>query len=360
MKSLLLLIVSAFCLLQICQGQNQGYVLSSNHTAESFFDGFFYFTEDDPTHGYVNFVDEDTAHNNGLVKIENGKVFMYADSYKIASGRGRDAIRIVSKKTWYSGLFVLSLDHMPSGCGTWPAWWMVGPNWPFNGEIDILEGVNLQTSVATTLHTGEGCIMNADHSTYSGSPVTPDCFIYSPTQAGNQGCGILAEQGSYGEPLNKRGGGVFVTELQPTGIRSWFFAHNNTPADLIQNMPNPDRWVKPYGNFPFGSSCAASHFQNLSMVFDLTFCGEWAGNVWGQTCSSKGPDCVQYVRNNPSAFAEAYWSINYLKVFSLEAVKSGAEPRFIAEKELQPVNSGSSVLSIGLWALFGFVFVNFF
>ena len=31
---------------------------------------------------------------------------------------------------------------MPTGCGTWPAFWANGPNWPAGGEIDILEGVN--------------------------------------------------------------------------------------------------------------------------------------------------------------------------------------------------------------------------
>ena len=23
------------------------------------------------------------------------------------------------------------------GCGTWPAFWLVGPNWPNGGEIDV-------------------------------------------------------------------------------------------------------------------------------------------------------------------------------------------------------------------------------
>lgn len=26
---------------------------------------------------------------------------------------------------------------MPFGCGTWPAYWLVGPNWPSGGEIDV-------------------------------------------------------------------------------------------------------------------------------------------------------------------------------------------------------------------------------
>ena len=30
--------------------------------------------------------------------------------------------------------------------------WTLGPNWPYNGEIDIMEGVNLLTNNAATLH----------------------------------------------------------------------------------------------------------------------------------------------------------------------------------------------------------------
>ena len=50
---------------------------------------------------------------------------------------------------------------MPSGCGSWPAFWLTDePAWPINGEIDILEGVNTQTDVKTAMHTTKGCKMD--------------------------------------------------------------------------------------------------------------------------------------------------------------------------------------------------------
>jgi hypothetical protein len=42
---------------------------------------------------------------------------------------------------------------------TWPAVWEVGDNWPYGGEVDIVEGVNDQAPNRATLHTGPGCTM---------------------------------------------------------------------------------------------------------------------------------------------------------------------------------------------------------
>jgi beta-glucanase (GH16 family) len=57
-------------------------------------------------------------------------------------------VRLTSKNSYTHGLVILDLAHMPGGvCGTWPAFWMVGPNWPNSGEIDIIEGVNSQGKI---------------------------------------------------------------------------------------------------------------------------------------------------------------------------------------------------------------------
>lgn len=113
------------------------YVLEDDYTANgNFFDQFQFFNGSDPTHGFVDYVERDYAESAGLIKNDYGKVYMGVDHTGIASNSGRPAVRIESTKTYDSGLVVIDIEHMPGGiCGTWPAFWMFGPNWPKNGEI---------------------------------------------------------------------------------------------------------------------------------------------------------------------------------------------------------------------------------
>jgi hypothetical protein len=65
---------------------------------------------------------------------------------------------------------------------------MLGPNWPNNGEIDIIEGVNEQTQNQVALHTSNGCTIN--NSGFTGNLKTPNCYDQAPGQSANSGCVI--------------------------------------------------------------------------------------------------------------------------------------------------------------------------
>ncbi len=189
-----------------------------------------------------------------------------------------------------------------SQCGIWPAFWMVGPSWPNNGEIDIIEGISLQSQDAITMHSGPSCSM-----------------IGEPCEGGG-GCSTQAGgPTSFGDGFNNNGGGIYAMEWTSDYINVYFFPHSNAPADILGAAPDPTTWGTPTASFVGGSTCNIdANFQNNNIVLDTTFCGSWAGNVWSSdsVCGPKAATCQDYVQNNPSAFTEAYWTINSLKVYS--------------------------------------------
>lgn len=103
------------------------YVLEDDYLADgNFFDMFSFFQGGDPTHGSVNYVDQNTANNEGMIRFSNGQAYMGVDHINMAPN-GRASVRVTSNKSYNSGLVILDLAHMPGGvCGTWPAFWMVG------------------------------------------------------------------------------------------------------------------------------------------------------------------------------------------------------------------------------------------
>jgi hypothetical protein len=83
-----------------------GYTLTDNFVPNNFFNNFNFDTENDPTHGYVNYVDESTAQSKGYIKNDT-TVYIGCDYKNVASGRGRDSVRITSKKSWNSGTLIV-------------------------------------------------------------------------------------------------------------------------------------------------------------------------------------------------------------------------------------------------------------
>ncbi|KIW12123.1 hypothetical protein PV08_09397 [Exophiala spinifera] len=300
------------------------YVIEDDYNSDSFAGMFDFFTDDDPTHGYVNYVDYNTASSSGLYKVQNGQVYMGVDSTNTASGRGRNSVRIASKNTYQHGLVILDLAHMPAGaCGTWPAFWMLGADWPNNGEIDIIEGVSAQTANNMAVHTSDGCTIS-NTGGFSGTLETDNCYVGAADQATNAGCSIRSnDDQSFGAGFNSVGGGVFATEWTSEAISIWFFPRGAIPSDISSGSPDPSGWGLPQGQFQ-GACDIDEKVQNQQIVFDVTFCGDWAGSVWSTdaTCSSQASTCQAFVQNNPSAFQDTYWLINSLKVYS----DNGASP----------------------------------
>ena len=160
------------------------YFLKDKWVGADFYRGWNWETENDPTHGRVNYVSLDDAKSKNLTcgassflffmlpesqspeshtqlflplaflldsrgstffLATGDKFVMRADDWSIVdpSARGRDSVRISSQTAYDEAIFVLDLAHMPAGCSTWPAFWTLsqqGP-WPAGGEIDIIEGM---------------------------------------------------------------------------------------------------------------------------------------------------------------------------------------------------------------------------
>ncbi|KAK0845643.1 hypothetical protein LTS02_015226 [Friedmanniomyces endolithicus] len=331
-----------------------GYTLEDDYTAGgNFFDMFTFFTGGDPTNGYVNYVDQSVASQNGYIDASSAQIYIGTDAVNVTNSAGRNSVRLTSNKSYSSGLVILDLDHMPGGiCGTWPAFWMVGPNWPNAGEIDIIEGVNSQSSNAMTLHTGAGCsITNND--AFSGSIDTANCDVNAAGQNKNAGCSIgTSNAQSYGSGFNANNGGVYATNYDSSAISIYFFPRGSIPSDISSGSPNPSSWGKPLAQFQGGCDIA-SKINDQQIVFDLTFCGDWAGDVWSSdsTCSSKASTCNDYVQNNPAAFKDAYWSINSLKVYSAgSTTASNVASYSMASTSPSSVSVAAASSSASMWA----------
>lgn len=157
--------------------------------------------------------------------------------------------------------------------------------------------------------------MSGAKQTMTGSLAYPNCDVNAAGQPANNGCSIKDPRtNSYGTGLNNNGGGVYAVRwTKEAGIQIWFFTRSAIPSDIKSGNPNPAAWGVPAADYPFGSNCNASNFNSLKVVINLTFCGDWAGQAAVYAgCPST---CNAYVQNNPKAFDQAYWDINYLKVY---------------------------------------------
>ncbi|KAH7915778.1 glycoside hydrolase family 16 protein [Hygrophoropsis aurantiaca] len=340
------------------------WVIQDSYEGQTFFDTFDFYTGVDPT----NFLDQQSAFNQSLAYVNSdNKVIMQGDNTTwLPSGVNRSSVRISSQAEYNTGLFVLDLDMAPWGCGVWPAFWQAfywyrfclicssfnrtlgNGVWPWNGEIDIIEGVHDNEHNQVTWHTAPGCNLTAT-SNFTGTIVQTNgvdnlqcnAFIDS-----NAGCGVTEwSRASYGPYFDSQGGGVFAMKWDADGIAVWSFYRAAIPQDIVQGEPNPSNWGQPVASLSPLACNITQSFANHSIVFvdvlitvDITFCGDWAGNSYATSgCPGTCPDRLM----DPSNFVNASWIINSLKVYKQATLSGG-------DSNDAPSSMGPSLRMIGL------------
>lgn len=258
------------------------------------------------------------AQNAGLISTTGHSVIFRADNTSKVdyTSAGRPSVRLEGTAQYNRGIFVADIQHMPgTGCGHWPSFWSYGNNWPHDGEIDIVEGVNLMTKNKYSLHSGEGtCTIVDKASADSGTIGATDCHTLEDddtTVVNTAGCSIdSGVSADFGDGFNTNSGGYYVTQWTSTFIKHWFFKRGSEPASIHCDVPDPSTFGTPDAFF---SGCDfASKFSNQHLVFSTQFCGAWAGatGVYDQTtCPTPlGPNftpdqnCRQNVGQNPSQY----------------------------------------------------------
>ncbi|PLW58836.1 hypothetical protein PCANC_00258 [Puccinia coronata f. sp. avenae] len=301
------------------------YNLTLNSAGTKFFDDWNFFSESDPTHGLVTYQPVADAWKHGLVSVGPSSLDtslitakMKVDNTSwLATGEGRKSVRLTSKKSFKYGLLVLDAIKMPFGCSTWPAFWTVGNNWPQDGEIDIVEGVNMLNTNQMTVHSGPGCaITNPMSQSAVGNVLNTDCDVNASS---NLGCGVHdRSNASYGQPFNQQGGGVFAMEWSSSGISIWRFARGEVPKDLQSGTtPQPSTWtIRPSAHWS-SNVCSNMNdkFSEHNIIFDITLCGDWAGSAGvfnaNNACSGTCTDLVK----DPTNYDNANWEIASVKLY---------------------------------------------
>jgi len=100
----------------------QSYSLTDSYIPSNFFSKFDFFTGADPTHGYVDYVDYNTALSTGLIPSAGTAAWGVDNTTVLPSTNtaGRASVRLSSKATYNHGLFIADFAHMPdSTCSLW-------------------------------------------------------------------------------------------------------------------------------------------------------------------------------------------------------------------------------------------------
>ncbi|RDA85422.1 hypothetical protein CP532_1538 [Ophiocordyceps camponoti-leonardi (nom. inval.)] len=296
--------------------------LDDVYDASNFFDKFDFYTGRSGDGGYARFVDRSEAFRKGLIYSDQEGIHMGPDSRSTLNSPchrngspGRDSVRIESKSRYNHGLIIARFNHLPRmNCGFWPAFWTYGRDWPYDGEVNLLEGYNLNSWNQPGFRTGRK--YRSDQCLLRPVPQRQSAAIYSETCTREGGC-YAADARAF---TDHTAGGIFAMEWTREFIKLYRWRPGSEPRDINSDQPDTSRWGTPMV-YLLNSDCDIDdHFSNQRIVLSLDFCGDPAGmpDVWKGSCEgvTRETNCVDFVAKNPSAYADSYFKIKDIRYFA--------------------------------------------
>lgn len=278
-----------------------------------------YSTGHDLTGGQTNYLTHADAATAGLAYVQDAKAILAVDSTNdLPLGGYRDSVRITSTKKYNSGLFIADFAAMAYGCSVWPAYWSFGGQWPSSGEIDVIEGVNLNTTNRYTLHTGPdaNCVLVPNLPTksgvvpYTGHVLSTKC---DSSYGNDDGCAFLdTTNTSFGHGFNMAGGGVFAHLWTSSRIQMWHFVRDSIPEDIQKGRPDPSSWPPPVAFWSSRGCNFPSNLYDHHLVINTAIGGVWTSIDYPNSgCPANCSEQITMGKN----FLDAKWVINYIAVY---------------------------------------------
>ncbi|KAJ3513322.1 hypothetical protein NMY22_g15074 [Coprinellus aureogranulatus] len=287
-----------------------------------FFTGWdFYGHDDDIANGDVYFVPSELDHggppltyiivhekspsvdDRAILKVDNVTV--------VPDGGKRRSVRITTRDSFDIGsLWQADIYHAPYGCSVSPSFFSfskdAGPK--DGGRINIFGGANLDTRAWMGIQT------TPDAQCRQESPAQESTLVNSTECSTGTGCMVTSSnRNSYGDAFAQQKGGVFITEFAESGISIWFKPRGGSNTSTIDTAT----LGRPMAHWPSSGCDIKKAFGPQSLGFEITLCGDRAGNpgVFNQTCP--GQCYADWVVGDPSSkYNNAYFEIGSVKVFA--------------------------------------------
>ncbi|KAF9240470.1 concanavalin A-like lectin/glucanase domain-containing protein [Melanogaster broomeanus] len=300
------------------------YDIIREYAGSTFFDGWdFYGSWDNLTLGNATWVNQSVATSQQLAYVNSeGHAIIKVDNVTdVLDGALRNSVRITSQDVYDIGsLWIIDLNHIPYGCSVWPAFWSFGSNWPDDGEIDIIEGINLMDSNQMAIHTTPGCTHSDNVDQLGATGSTTDCSL-------GPGCTVTeTSPNSFEADFATAGGGVWATQFDTSGIYIWFWSRPDVPPSIAlansTSSMDTSQWGTPHATYLSATCDISQYFTPQNLVLDITLCGDWAGvpSIYDSSCATAGPTGICYndsvVGPGSPRYDNAYFDISYIRTYT--------------------------------------------